>query len=339
MAVLRTLMSRLSPARRVERSPGAPAQRIVLLEHARMPSTDYFVLPWARRRGVEVVRIDTRDDKPPPQGVLRAADQVVIVRYLPRPWRVVLEALSGSLAGLVYFMDDDLLDPAALTDLPRDYARKIQRLATSQRAWFEQHCSEFWVSTPMLAAKYAPLAAQLLPTRPPPELLQRVQALRYCYHGTSSHRGEIDWLFGVVRQVQGRCADAHFELFGDHRVNRLYRELPRVAIVHPMGWENYLAFTAGASRHIALAPLMPGAFNAGRGVVKFFDFVRIGAVGLYSDRPPFAGFIRHGVDGLLVGDDPQAWVDAIVALAGDSVARQRMAEAAAQRARVESTTP
>jgi len=76
---------------------------------------------------------------------------------------------------------------------------------------------------------------------------------------------------------------------------------------------------------------LPGRFSAGRSSTKFFDFVRCGAVGIYSDSEPYASFVRNGVDGLLVRNDPEAWVEAILRLVHDSETRVAMAQAAALR--------
>jgi hypothetical protein len=84
-----------------------------------------------------------------------------------------------------------------------------------------------------------------------------------------------------------------------------------------MRWENYLTFTASQPADIGLAPLLPGAFNAARGAVKFYDYARMGAAGIYTDVEPYRGFVRNGVDGLLLPNEPQRWIDAIAALAQD----------------------
>ncbi len=72
--------------------------------------------------------------------------------------------------------------------------------------------------------------------------------------------------------------------------------------------------------------------NAARAPVKFIDAARCGAAGLYSDRPPYRGFIRHGVDGLLLGDEQREWLQAIAQLIEDHQARRRLAEGGRQRA-------
>jgi hypothetical protein len=142
---------------------------------------------------------------------------------------------------------------------------------------------------------------------------------------------EIEWLVPVVEAVQARSDFVHFELFGTRVVQKLFGRIPRVSVVHPMNWPNYLSFTSVQKRDLGLAPLRPSTFNAGRGPIKFYDYARMGAVGLYSDRPPYRGFILDGVDGLLLPHDHAAWIDAVLQLAQDSERRRRMASAVTQR--------
>jgi hypothetical protein len=305
---------------------------VVLQEGLASPSTEYLLRPWLERLGLPQVLVDVR------QGVVpdmpRHGDLVVVSRYLTPAWRRALVARRASLAGLVYFMDDDLFDPSALRGLGTSYARKLKTLALDQRPWLEANVDAFWVSTPALAAKYAALRPTVLPLLPSETLRRPQPAVRVAYHGTASHRAEIAWLRGVLATVQTRCYHTHMELFGDHAMNRHWRDLPRVAVVHPMRWDAYLAWTASHSVDIGLAPLLPGPFNAARGAVKFFDYARMGAVGLYADTAPYRGFIRDGVDGLLLPpESPEAWVEAIVALANDP--ERRAAMQAQVRARAE----
>jgi hypothetical protein len=66
--------------------------------------------------------------------------------------------------------------------------------------------------------------------------------------------------------------------------------------------------------------------------VKLIDAARCGAAGLYSDRPPYRGFVRDGQDGLLLDDEPAHWLAAIERLITDPEERQRLAAGARCRA-------
>lgn len=307
----------------------AGARRLLMLEEGATPSGDYILAPWLATLGPPIVRLDAR--QPPHTGQLAPGDFVVVQRYLHAPWRHAIERQRPELAGLAWFLDDDLLDPAALDELAEPYARKIRQLASSQRPWFDQMGSQWWVSTDALARKYAQARPAVLPLALPSRLVERLPAVRVVYHGTASHQREIEWLHDVMAEVQRRCEHTHFELFGELPVNRRFRDLPRVAVLHPMRWASYLAYTAGQRADIGLAPLLPGVFNAARGPVKFIDYTRQGALGLYSRVPPYEGFVRDGIDGVLLPNEPQAWVEAIVRWADDPSGRTERVAAARAR--------
>ena len=294
-------------------------------------SFSYLVEPHLRRTGapLHVVDITSRTAR---EIDWARYQQVVVVRYAPN-WVIrSLRQFKHAGGHVVYFMDDDLMDPAALENLPASYRQKITALATAQRRKIEAVCDEYWVSTPYLAQKYSVWAPALVSPTAAADALGRAERVSVCYHGTSSHISEMEWLTSVVSEAHAKSQSLNFEVFGDHTINRLFRSLPRVAVLHPMSWQNYFDYTASTARDIGLAPLLPGQFNEARGATKFFDFVRMEAVGLYSDVPPYRGFIRHDVDGLLLPNDPSVWSDTILALANDTPRRQRMAAAARERA-------
>jgi hypothetical protein len=122
------------------------------------------------------------------------------------------------------------------------------------------------------------------------------------------------------------------DLFGDLTINRQFRDLPRIRILHPMTWSSYLAETGVGRVDLLLTPLLESRFNAAKAAVKFIDAARCGAAGLYSDRPPYRGFIRHGIDGLLLADHQQDWLEAIERLIHDASARRRLASEGRHRA-------
>ena len=304
--------------------------RVALLCTGDSASISYFIGPYLQARGRDPVLIDSATG--PSQMPAQECDTVVIVRYLPEAWVTALNCFRAEGGRVVYFMDDDLMDPAALQGLPRPYARKIFLLAIRQRKRIEELCHEFWVSTAYLAEKYTAWNPVRLAPLPSTLTLAQNTLVSVCYHGTASHSAEFDWLPNVIARVQASRLDTTFEIFGDHHVNKTFRRLPRVAILHPMSWTNYLAYTSTVRRDIGLAPLMPGPFNAARGPTKFFDFARMGAVGIYSDVAPYRGFIRDGVDGILLPNEMTLWTDTIAQLAGDEARRTRMAQEARNRA-------
>lgn len=301
------------------------ACRLVVLEEGASPSGDYLLHPWLAQQGLEVLRLDSRQTPEP--SLLRAGDFVVVLRYLPAAWLKPLTQGRAQWAGLAWFMDDDLWDPAVLAGLPKAYARKISSHALRHRAWCELMRAQLWVSTPALAAKYAAQQPLLLPLVPPLALsMAQPEALCLGYHGTASHHGELAWLHQVLTALMARSATIHVELFGDLAINRQFRDLPRVSVLHPMSWERYRHYTASHRLDIGLAPLQPTGFNQGRGAVKFYDYARMGAFGVYADAPPYRGFVQHGQDGLLLPMESEVWVQTLLQLSSDEPQRQRLAQ-------------
>ncbi len=306
-------------------SPAMQAGRIVLLEREANPTSALLLVPWLERQGRPYVICRAANP------TLAKGDLVVIVRYLTPEVRQAVEKARADLSGVVYFMDDDLWDPATWRGLPWKYRLRLHREALRHLPWIRRFATELWVSTPALAAKYAAWSPRTVPLVMNPSLLDATEPVWAAYHGTASHAAEIEWLRPVIAQALDRCPSLHVEIFGDRQVASMYRALPRVAVLHPMTWPAYHAYTGATRRDIGLAPLRPGAFNAARGAVKFLDYARMGAVGLYSDVPPYAGFVRDGIDGLLLPDDPARWADALVALATDASRRRALAQAVRQR--------
>lgn len=309
--------------------PGTPVR---LVEERDNPTSAYYLLPALAACGARVTRHGL--DDPPSSGEL-AGNVVVVNRYLSAPWRRVLAAAREELAGLVYFMDDDLFDPAASRGLPWRYRWKLRRLATRYRSWLAGQNSALWVSTPALAAKYAAWSPRLVA---PAALAAAGDAAAgpaglVFYHGSAAHRAEIAWLRPVVAAVLGAAPGLEFELMGGRDVARLYRGLPRVSVVHPMPWASYRLFCARPGRLVGLAPQLPGAFNAGRSHTKFFDITRAGAVGVYAAGTACAAVVRDGADGLVVPMEPAAWAEAIMSLVNDPDRRGALLDRARDTAR------
>ena len=117
----------------------------------------------------------------------------------------------------------------------------------------------------------------------------------------------------------------------NRRWRKAFAGIPRLKLLYPTDWKTFCFDTGNRRVDLLLVPLLSGAFNAGRSAVKVFDARRLGAVGLYSNRPPYSVCVRHNVDGVLIDDDPQQWLQAIDALLEDASARQALMAASRQR--------
>lgn len=317
-----------------------PGQSVLLLHQGAGSTIDHFLRGPLEALGVRVSELDSAEHPGDLQrNRLLEAGLVVVVRYLPRHWLRTLRRVRRAQVPMAYLMDDDLLDPELLRDLPVPYRRRLRQRITRQRARVPELCDRIWVTSEALARKYAHLGALQLPLSPHPALLLQPPRLQLAYFGSAVHQLEFAWLHELLSRLQQRQPHTHVDLFGDLTINRLFRDLPRVRILHPMRWDSYLAETGPGRCDLLLTPLLESPVNAARAPVKFIDAARCGAAGLYSDRPPYRGFIRHGIDGLLLGDQHQEWLEAIEALMRDPQARHRLAAAGRCRALSLSAAP
>lgn len=294
------------------------------------PSADYLLSPKLHELGLTL-----QTDKATGllQGVSLASTKpelFVIYRYINARQLQQLRERKRQGFKVVYFMDDDLLDPSAWTGLPWRYQWKLFRWAYAYKRRILALADEVWVSTPFLLNKYAHLRPKLVQAKTSLQtsIHQQDQAVLVCYHGTASHQAEFKWLLPIMQEVLQSHPQIHFELFADKHMAELFRALPRTAVLHPMTWPQYLAYTQSRQADIGLAPLTPSPFNAARGAVKCMDYTRMGAVGLYSDVPPYNQTVTHGSDGLLLPNSPVLWVQAILELADNKPHRKRMKAAA-----------
>lgn len=293
-----------------------PSTPVYVVEEQGNPSTDYFVRPALAHRGGQV-KCCGFADLPAPADLHGAT--VVFVRYVPQAWMQLVDATRPRLSGLVFFMDDDVLDMRATAGTPLHYRFKLARLAAGRRRWLRRNDAELWVSTEHLRQKYANWQPRLVLPAP---LAAATELRRVFYHGTASHAAEKRWLQPVIEEVLSRDDHLAFEIVGGSGVHRLYRGLPRVSVVHQMSWQAYQAFLAAPGRHIGLAPQLDQPFNRARSYTKFFDITRGGAAGIYAPHSACAAVINDGVDGLIVDMQPESWVDAILGLARDEVLRE-----------------
>jgi len=320
--------------------PLRPGQSVILLHQGAGSTIDHFLRGPLESLGVCAMELDSAEQPGSAQlSRLLNAALVVVVRYLPRNWLKTLRQVCRAKIPMAYLMDDDLLDPDLLRELPVSYRRRIRERITRQRAWVPDLCGRVWVTSEVLALKYAHLGAIQLPLCPHPDLLRQPPRLQLAYLGSSVHQLEFAWLRELLIQLQQRQPHTHVDLFGDITVNRQFRDLPRVRVLHPMRWANYLAETGSGRCDLLLTPLLESPVNAARAPVKFIDAARCGAAGLYSDRPPYRGFVRHGIDGLLLGDHHHEWLEAIEMLGCHPQARHRLAEAGRCRALALSADP
>lgn len=291
---------------------------VYIVQERANPSTDFFVLPAVATNHQQVICCNF-NERPDPDNLIGAT--VIFVRYVPPAWATLVTLMRAKLHKLIFFIDDDVLDLNAAAGTPWRYRFKLARLAAWRYRWLKQQQAELWVSTPYLQQKYAAWPAKLVLPSP---VSTPAQMCRVFYHGSASHDADIRWLRPVMAEALQRNEQLVFEIIGGQAIYRLYKNLPRINVIHPMQWPSYQAFLAMQQRHIGLNPLLPSSFNKARSYSKFFDITRCDAVGIYSPGSACAEIVSHEQDGLIIGLDQEAWATAIVQLAQNPSWRQTL---------------
>lgn len=300
---------------------------ILLVEERNNPSTEYFIAPALNFNGFQIEHYDFNALPGPVESNVAA---VVFVRYVPSKWMKFVDANRDRIGNLIFFMDDDVLDVKASSGMPLRYRYKLASLSAVRINWLKRQRARLWVSTRYLQEKYASWEPKLvLPY--PMEVAER-QPLHVFYHGSpATHKAEIKWLSPVMQKVMAVNDKISFEIMGGADVNRLYRNMNKVNVMHPMRWPSYQYYIAGGSRQIGLAPQLNVPFNKARSYTKYFDIHRCGAVGIFSPDSAISAIVDNGIDGLIVPLDQNAWAEAILELAGDAALRTRLFENAGRK--------
>ena len=316
-------MSFFLPARLTARYHQPWCGDVVVLSPGAVPTVDFYLTPRLAELAPERVRLLDSRAIDPAADSLPVGALVIIVRHACKHWLRFLAENANRWCGVAWLLDDDIPAAWRCTELPLDY-----RLRTSGRFLqvardFLSVCDRVWVSSEVLQQRYAQWNPLLLPPLHPfrPRHAAPSGVRRWCYHGTRAHRAEINWLKPVVAAVQQRVPDAEFEIMGGGAVRNLFAGIPKVNVLPPLSWREYVAHCENSNIAVGLAPLLPGYFNAARAHVKIFDIVHAGAVGIFSRRAPyFPNLAAAGV--VFVDDDPRAWSEQIAALLLDD--RQRL---------------
>lgn len=85
-----------------------------------------------------------------------------------------------------------------------------------------------------------------------------------------------------------------------------------VNFVPHMTYPQFREYMNGTPFFLGLAPLDNEGFNQYKYFNKYIEYTRAGIVGIYSDCPLYRQVIQNGVNGLLVENTADAWVDAIL---------------------------
>jgi len=285
-------------------------------------------MPLFENKGLKFIRITHREII---DILLEEKTVIFIVRYLTDAVLKWIEKNRVKIEKIYYLMDDDLFDLKVLKELPLRYSWKIFNKTLRFKNWIIKN-TQILVSNDYLKEKYQQYNPFILPPYPAfldfdKLSLNPVITKPVCfYHATASHKKEFFWLKNLLESLQQE--DLLFELVLDKKLANLYRGLKNVWVVNTLKWQEYLQFSSLNYRHIGFALLFDSPFNKGRSYVKFFNIMRSGAVGIYSEHFPLARLIKEFQAGVVLPMEVEVWKSAVLELASSSERREKLFEGA-----------
>jgi glycosyltransferase involved in cell wall biosynthesis len=144
--------------------------------------------------------------------------------------------------------------------------------------------------------------------------------LRLLYMGSKTHDADLHLLEPVLGELRDRL-ERPVELDVIGGTSRDVTWFNKVPV--PRNTANYPAFarwlaTMAPGHRVALAPLIDTPFTRAKSDLKWLEYTALGLPGVFSKVSAYAGTVTDGETGLLVDNEPGAWVAAIERLATDA---------------------
>ena len=323
------------------RPPPREIRKVVLIRPGAYPTDELYVLaplgPLLEELGAPL-RIVTIGDGTEAGRRLQLGPRTVVIvsRAADAAWLYRLTADQRPF--VVYLMDDDPPTAVDSPGLQHRYRRRTIEILQDDFRTLLRRCDRFLTTSPRLALRYASVKTVLIEPpfiRPPASMahLDDLSMLKVAYHATDVHHEDIAFLYPALARALRRNEAIRFQLISGLPAPKALAKLPNFEMVRPMNWPDYKAFAAANPAHVSLAPMLDTPFNAAKSTIKAFDAASLGAVGLYSAIPPYAGFVEDGVDGFLLENDPPAWGRMLETLARSPKRLRRTARACQRTAR------
>ncbi len=329
-------MYRWAPRPRALASPsGVSVRRILVLCKGPNATVDYYLRARLRLLSMPYRLCSIDEDtlgSVEPEGTF-----VIVCRYIRLAQCRWLNRNRDRLAGVAYFVDDDI--PALVAEHGSDpgYRAYLSYFGCLPLPRLNRALDQVWVSTPALAKALsrpgqvpavlppAPIIADHMPmTR-----LPQSDRIRIVYHATNIHHREHAFIVPVMEAVCRLRPHVDFEVIARGANRRRWSgaavAADRLTILPPMDWEHYCRYSRNRGGDIALVPLLAGLANDCRADTKFIDCRRMGAAAIVSDVAPYRRRMGAGV--VAVANTLNGWVEGVLRLVDDPVARQRAGQA------------
>lgn len=143
------------------------------------------------------------------------------------------------------------------------------------------------------------------------------------YMGSFTHAQDLGMVYPALRRLEKNGVDITLQVVGGgdpSELMDLYGGLVRY--IHPPIGYDYPEFISWMAFHsdwdFAIAPLKDSHFNRFKSDIKWLDYSMLGVAGIYSKVPAYESTIKNSINGLLVDNRMEDWVDALQKLSEDA---------------------
>ncbi len=240
------------------------------------------------------------------------------ILYMIRPNNAVFGRLAAEAHKqhifVVFFLDDDLLHlPEGNADMPW---RKSGLVLAAQNA------DIIVSSSPYICRNYSrdygvQRTAMVDTAVPESKIRQHIEGvnkrIKIVYAAGLGHKTLFErFIKPVLTDLDKRYKDRiSLTFMGVHpELNMDEYQMP-IHYIESLPLNEYRKRIEQENFDIGLAPLVTSEFTKCKYFNKFIEYAMFGIVGLYSDTEPYTFVVHDKENGLLVGDSPEDWLNAI----------------------------
>lgn len=323
------------PAAQSQRDGTPEVTRVVVFARLPNPTVEYYLAARLLAPGMPPAEIvDIR------HGNLADLDPsgafVIICRYATRRILKWVDRSSQHLAGVGFFIDDDVGAVITGGEAKIGYRFFLYQRALAPLRRLNRHIDVVWTATPALAEALGTDRVHVMSPAPHPDIWKSSadeadawpgsddeRPVRIVYHATGVHLREHAFLAPVIAAVLRERPNVVFEVTADDRARNHWSNLERVTVVPPTSWAGYLERTRRERADIALVPLLESRANRVRAGTKRVDVVRLGAAGVFSRSMAYGE--DDGSGEILLQNRRKIWIRTILELVDDPELRNSAA--------------
>lgn len=299
-----------------------PYKNILVIRRNPFPTDEIYILsPLAELEAEGLINLNVintdGNEALDSHEVLADVDCIIVSRYLSDYWIEEITKYKDKVGSVVYIMDDDVLAAKESYALPDNYRKRMVVTAYGEFQSLFNICDIFVVTSDYLYDRYKSSKTVLMHPQClfiPDSNISNEDNKRtvIAYHGTDSHKDDLGFIAPALLEIHNNFKNVEIEiLMAKKNISQTLLDLSRLRQINPLSWNDFKEYREKNPVDIFLAPLLATPYNKAKSIIKYMDSVSAGAVGIYSNRSPYAEYVVHNKTGILVNNDKSSWVRAV----------------------------